>query len=150
MAVRRKQLALHLMARRAGPTMQGRRRRQSPGSAGCGPRQRGDSIIMSPDADNVVATVRSRLHHDATDPVARHALESLVDLTDALQGEVAALQAKVADLTQCLDEARHDPLTGLATRAAFTAAANTVIAAHPDALVVMLDADGLKQANDAY
>ncbi|MFF1870246.1 GGDEF domain-containing protein [Kitasatospora herbaricolor] len=105
---------------------------------------------MSPDIDNVLAAARSRLQHNGTDLAARHTWEGLVDLADTLQGKVTALQAKVADLTQCLDEARHDPLTGLPTRAAFTTAANAVITAHPNVLVVMLDADGLKRANDAY
>ncbi|MFD9463009.1 GGDEF domain-containing protein [Streptomyces sp. NPDC060027] len=49
-----------------------------------------------------------------------------------------------------LAAARRDPLTGLHTRAGWTARATRLIRRHSDALVVLVDLDGFKTLNDTY
>ncbi|MFD6549928.1 GGDEF domain-containing protein [Streptomyces sp. NPDC058398] len=53
-------------------------------------------------------------------------------------------------LTRRLAAARRDPLTGLHTRAGWTARATRLIRRHPDALVVLVDLDGFKTLNDTH
>lgn len=44
-------------------------------------------------------------------------------------------------LLRCLSSARRDPLTGLHTRAGWTARAERLIAKNPNALVILVDLD---------
>ncbi|SCY86625.1 diguanylate cyclase (GGDEF) domain-containing protein [Streptomyces sp. 136MFCol5.1] len=53
-------------------------------------------------------------------------------------------------LTHRLATARRDPLTGLRTRAGWTALAERVIRRHPDAVVLLLDLDDFKHLNDTH
>ncbi|MER8262908.1 GGDEF domain-containing protein [Streptomyces griseus] len=53
-------------------------------------------------------------------------------------------------LTHRLATARRDPLTGLRTRAGWTALAERVIRRHPDAVVLLLDLDDFKNLNDTH
>ncbi|MFJ2724663.1 GGDEF domain-containing protein [Streptomyces collinus] len=53
-------------------------------------------------------------------------------------------------LTRRLASARRDPLTGLHTRAGFTARAERLLAKHPGALVVLVDLDDFKAINDTH
>ncbi|MEX0168975.1 GGDEF domain-containing protein [Streptomyces sp. LMG1-1-1.1] len=49
-----------------------------------------------------------------------------------------------------LATARRDPLTGLHTRAGWTARAERLIAKHPTALVLLVDLDDFKAVNDTH
>ncbi|MFB6895195.1 GGDEF domain-containing protein [Streptomyces hydrogenans] len=49
-----------------------------------------------------------------------------------------------------LATARRDPLTGLHTRAGWTARADHVMSKHPGALVVLVDLDDFKAINDTH
>ncbi|MFG2872837.1 GGDEF domain-containing protein [Streptomyces sp. NPDC048338] len=49
-----------------------------------------------------------------------------------------------------LATARRDPLTGLHTRAGWTARAERLIARHPGALVLLVDLDNFKTINDTH
>ncbi|QIJ64983.1 GGDEF domain-containing protein [Streptomyces sp. JB150] len=49
-----------------------------------------------------------------------------------------------------LSTARRDPLTGLHTRAGWTARAEHLLARRPNALVVLVDLDDFKAINDTY
>ncbi len=51
-------------------------------------------------------------------------------------------------LSRRLATARRDPLTGLHTRAGWTARAERLIARHPGALVLLVDLDDFKAVND--
>ncbi|MFI5633879.1 GGDEF domain-containing protein [Streptomyces sp. NPDC051664] len=51
-------------------------------------------------------------------------------------------------LTHRLATARRDPLTGLRTRAGWTALAERIIRRHRDAVVLLLDLDDFKNLND--
>lgn len=53
-------------------------------------------------------------------------------------------------LTRRLTAARRDPLTGLHTRAGFTARAERLIARHPRAVVLLIDLDDFKAINDTH
>ncbi|MGW2558152.1 diguanylate cyclase domain-containing protein [Streptomyces sp. NPDC001514] len=53
-------------------------------------------------------------------------------------------------LAHRLATARRDPLTGLRTRAGWTARAERFIRRHPDALVLLLDLDDFKNLNDSH
>ncbi|WP_244333645.1 GGDEF domain-containing protein [Streptomyces seoulensis] len=53
-------------------------------------------------------------------------------------------------LTHRLVGARRDPLTGLHTRAGWTARAERLLAKHPNALVVLVDLDDFKAINDQH
>ncbi|MGW2136895.1 GGDEF domain-containing protein [Streptomyces sp. NPDC001773] len=53
-------------------------------------------------------------------------------------------------LTHRLTTARRDPLTGLRTRAGWTALAERIIRRHPDAVVLLLDLDDFKNLNDSH
>ncbi|MFJ1694542.1 GGDEF domain-containing protein [Streptomyces sp. NPDC088252] len=53
-------------------------------------------------------------------------------------------------LTHRLATARRDPLTGLRTRAGWTALAERVIRRHRDAVVLLLDVDDFKNLNDSH
>ncbi len=53
-------------------------------------------------------------------------------------------------LTHRLATARRDPLTGLRTRAGWTALAERIIRRHRDAVVLLLDLDDFKNLNDSY
>ncbi|MFG2473643.1 GGDEF domain-containing protein [Streptomyces fagopyri] len=53
-------------------------------------------------------------------------------------------------LTQRLAAARRDPLTGLRTRAGWTARAQRAIRRHRDALVLLIDLDDFKSLNDTH
>ncbi|MET7661777.1 GGDEF domain-containing protein [Streptomyces sp. NPDC005356] len=53
-------------------------------------------------------------------------------------------------LTQRLATARRDPLTGLHTRAGWTARAQRTIRRHRDALVLLIDLDDFKSLNDTH
>ncbi|MFE9493058.1 GGDEF domain-containing protein [Streptomyces collinus] len=53
-------------------------------------------------------------------------------------------------LARRLATARRDPLTGLHTRAGFTARAERLLAKHPGALVVLVDLDDFKAINDTH
>lgn len=59
----------------------------------------------------------------------------------------AAWALTTATLTRRLQAARRDPLTGLPTRAAFTARATRALRSRP-ALLVLVDLDGFKALND--
>ncbi|WP_327682058.1 GGDEF domain-containing protein [Streptomyces sp. NBC_00467] len=58
--------------------------------------------------------------------------------------------AHSAYLAQRLTAARRDPLTGLRTRAGWTARAQRIIRRHRDAVVLLLDLDDFKNLNDAH
>ncbi|MGW7028895.1 GGDEF domain-containing protein [Streptomyces xanthophaeus] len=49
-----------------------------------------------------------------------------------------------------LSTARRDPLTGLHTRAGWTARAERLIARHPGAFVLLVDLDNFKATNDTH
>ncbi|MFM9368394.1 GGDEF domain-containing protein [Streptomyces sp. Da 82-17] len=49
-----------------------------------------------------------------------------------------------------LTTARRDPLTGLHTRAGWTARADRLLSRHSDAVVVLVDLDDFKAINDTY
>ncbi|MFB6480309.1 GGDEF domain-containing protein [Streptomyces virginiae] len=53
-------------------------------------------------------------------------------------------------LQRRLATARRDPLTGLHTRAGWTARAERLIAKHPCALVLLVDLDNFKAINDTH
>ncbi|MEW2123122.1 GGDEF domain-containing protein [Streptomyces sp. NPDC007259] len=53
-------------------------------------------------------------------------------------------------LTRRLAAARRDPLTGLLTRAGWTARAERLLARHPGALVLLIDLDDFKTINDTH
>ncbi|MYX03602.1 MULTISPECIES: GGDEF domain-containing protein [unclassified Streptomyces] len=53
-------------------------------------------------------------------------------------------------LTHRLATARRDPLTGLRTRAGWTALAERIIRRHRDAMVLLLDLDDFKNLNDTH
>ncbi|MFG2311060.1 GGDEF domain-containing protein [Streptomyces sp. NPDC048566] len=53
-------------------------------------------------------------------------------------------------LAHRLAAARRDPLTGLHTRAGWTARTIRFIRRHSDAIVVLVDLDGFKTLNDSY
>ncbi|MEV5797075.1 GGDEF domain-containing protein [Streptomyces collinus] len=53
-------------------------------------------------------------------------------------------------LTRRLTAARRDPLTGLHTRAAWTARAEHLIRRHPNAAVLLVDLDHFKTLNDTH
>ncbi|WP_435130355.1 GGDEF domain-containing protein [Actinacidiphila sp. bgisy144] len=54
-------------------------------------------------------------------------------------------------LTRRLTTARRDPLTGLHTRAGFTARAERLLTRHPEAaLVLLIDLDDFKAINDTF
>ncbi|MEV6326938.1 GGDEF domain-containing protein [Streptomyces sp. NPDC051909] len=53
-------------------------------------------------------------------------------------------------LARRLATARRDPLTGLHTRAGFTARAEHLITRHANALVVLVDLDDFKDINDTH
>ncbi|GAA1506481.1 GGDEF domain-containing protein [Streptomyces albidochromogenes] len=53
-------------------------------------------------------------------------------------------------LAHRLATARRDPLTGLHTRAGWTAAAERIARRHRDAVVLLLDLDDFKNLNDSY
>ncbi|MGW0993636.1 GGDEF domain-containing protein [Streptomyces sp. NPDC002523] len=53
-------------------------------------------------------------------------------------------------LLRRLATARRDPLTGLHTRAGWTARAEHLLAKHPAALVVLIDLDDFKAINDTH
>ncbi|MFI6933094.1 GGDEF domain-containing protein [Streptomyces sp. NPDC050287] len=53
-------------------------------------------------------------------------------------------------LARRLASARRDPLTGLHTRAGWTARAETLIRRHPDAAVLLVDLDHFKTLNDTH
>ncbi len=53
-------------------------------------------------------------------------------------------------LARQLATARRDPLTGLHTRAGWTARAERVIRRHPAAAVLLLDLDDFKALNDTH
>ncbi|MET8399363.1 GGDEF domain-containing protein [Streptomyces sp900116325] len=53
-------------------------------------------------------------------------------------------------LTHRLATARRDPLTGLRTRAGWTALAERIIRRHRDAVVLLLDLDDFKHLNDSH
>jgi diguanylate cyclase (GGDEF)-like protein len=53
-------------------------------------------------------------------------------------------------LTRRLGAARRDPLTGLHTRAGFTARAERLLTRAPRAVVLLIDLDDFKAVNDTY
>ncbi|MGW0189053.1 GGDEF domain-containing protein [Streptomyces sp. NPDC003362] len=53
-------------------------------------------------------------------------------------------------LVRRLSTARRDPLTGLHTRAGWTARAEHLLARHPHACVVLVDLDNFKAINDTH
>ncbi|MFE4259434.1 GGDEF domain-containing protein [Streptomyces sp. NPDC056883] len=53
-------------------------------------------------------------------------------------------------LLRRLSTARRDPLTGLHTRAGWTARADHLMAKHPSALVLLVDLDAFKAINDTF
>ncbi|MFD5512799.1 GGDEF domain-containing protein [Streptomyces sp. NPDC127051] len=53
-------------------------------------------------------------------------------------------------LLRRLATARRDPLTGLHTRAGWTARAEHLVARHPGALVLLVDLDDFKAVNDTH
>ncbi|MZE54436.1 diguanylate cyclase [Streptomyces sp. SID5770] len=53
-------------------------------------------------------------------------------------------------LARRLATARRDPLTGLHTRAGWTARAERIITKHPGALVLLVDLDDFKAVNDTH
>lgn len=53
-------------------------------------------------------------------------------------------------LARRLASARRDPLTGLHTRAGFTARAERILATCPNALVLLVDLDDFKAVNDTH
>ncbi|MEV7830406.1 GGDEF domain-containing protein [Streptomyces subrutilus] len=53
-------------------------------------------------------------------------------------------------LLRRLATARRDPLTGLHTRAGWTARAERLVAKHPGALVLLVDLDDFKAINDTH
>ncbi|MGW1626892.1 GGDEF domain-containing protein [Streptomyces sp. NPDC002172] len=53
-------------------------------------------------------------------------------------------------LTRRLADARRDPLTGLPTRAGWTARAEHLIRRHPNAAVLLVDLDHFKNLNDTH
>ncbi|MFD9430771.1 GGDEF domain-containing protein [Streptomyces sp. NPDC060002] len=53
-------------------------------------------------------------------------------------------------LVRRLATARRDPLTGLHTRAGWTARAEHLLIRHPSALVVLIDLDDFKATNDTH
>lgn len=53
-------------------------------------------------------------------------------------------------LTHRLATARRDPLTGLRTRAGWTALAERIIRRHRDVVVLLLDLDDFKNLNDSH
>jgi diguanylate cyclase (GGDEF)-like protein len=53
-------------------------------------------------------------------------------------------------LTRRLGAARRDPLTGLHTRAGFTARAEHLLTRHPSAVVLLIDLDDFKAINDTH
>ncbi|MEV0914648.1 GGDEF domain-containing protein [Streptomyces sp. NPDC049967] len=53
-------------------------------------------------------------------------------------------------LAHRLSTARRDPLTGLHTRAGWTARAERMLAKHPGALVLLIDLDDFKAINDTH
>ncbi|MET9515145.1 GGDEF domain-containing protein [Streptomyces sp. NPDC002994] len=53
-------------------------------------------------------------------------------------------------LVRRLAAARRDPLTGLRTRAGWTAVAERIVRHHRDAVVLLLDLDDFKNLNDSY
>ncbi|MFF4491274.1 GGDEF domain-containing protein [Streptomyces sp. NPDC001544] len=53
-------------------------------------------------------------------------------------------------LLRRLATARRDPLTGLHTRAGWTARAEHLLAKHPGALVILVDLDDFKAINDTH
>ncbi|WP_086741671.1 GGDEF domain-containing protein [Streptomyces glaucescens] len=53
-------------------------------------------------------------------------------------------------LVRRISTARRDPLTGLHTRAGWTARAEHLLARHPNALVVLVDLDDFKAINDTH
>ncbi|WP_098899169.1 GGDEF domain-containing protein [Streptomyces sp. st77] len=53
-------------------------------------------------------------------------------------------------LTHRLATARRDPLTGLRTRAGWTALAERIVRRHRDAVVLLLDLDDFKNLNDSH
>ncbi|AWI30417.1 GGDEF domain-containing protein [Streptomyces tirandamycinicus] len=75
-------------------------------------------------------------------------------MTDSLPHALAALSllgwfGHSLWLSRRLSAARRDPLTGLRTRAAFTARAHRALR-RPDASVLLLDLDRFKQINDSF
>lgn len=63
---------------------------------------------------------------------------------------VENLLAHAEDLTDLLDQARTCPVTGLPTRAAWTALADARLKAGPAAAVVFADLDAFKPINDRF
>ncbi|MEV5310718.1 GGDEF domain-containing protein [Streptomyces sp. NPDC052610] len=53
-------------------------------------------------------------------------------------------------LVRRLSTARRDPLTGLHTRAGWTARAEHLLTRHPNALVILVDLDDFKAINDTH
>lgn len=53
-------------------------------------------------------------------------------------------------LARRLGAARRDPLTGLHTRAGFTARAEHLLTRHPNAVVLLIDLDDFKAINDTH
>lgn len=76
-------------------------------------------------------------------------MSTLVSAALTLAPVVTGWWAHTLWLSRRLDCARRDPLTGLATRAAFTAAAHRLMRQGPVAVVVV-DLDGFKAINDAH
>ncbi|MFE8972895.1 GGDEF domain-containing protein [Streptomyces cyaneofuscatus] len=68
----------------------------------------------------------------------------------ALALPIIGWASHTALLTHRLATARRDPLTGLRTRAGWTALAERVIRRHSDAVVMLLDLDDFKNLNDSH
>ena len=86
-------------------------------------------------------------------PAQRHPQEPVtaMDLT-ALAPALPALGWAVHGglLTRRLDAARRDPLTGLHTRAGWTARAERLLTRAPHAMVLLIDLDDFKTVNDTH
>jgi len=81
--------------------------------------------------------------------------DEIVELAETIGGYVERIQAQEARMQKAHDElaflAEHDPLTGLANRRHFSAAARRLVArgAQPLCLAI-IDVDNFKQVNDSY
>ncbi|MEV7891589.1 GGDEF domain-containing protein [Streptomyces sp. NPDC002817] len=89
----------------------------------------------------VLDRARSDLAHDGVSP--QRLRQTLALVVPAAE----ELRSQVAELTGQLAQARTCPVTGLPTRAAWTARAHRVIA-EGSAVVLLIDLDGFKSIND--
>ena len=74
----------------------------------------------------------------------------IVILLTAISSALAALGVLTLAQPHQLHQARHDPLTGLATRLLWTARAERAVSGRTDVIVVMVDGDHVKSVNDAH